>query len=456
MAESQNTEWKESWRDEYLKWICGFANAHGGTLWIGKNDCGTVVGVSDSKKLLSDIPNKIRDALGVIADVNLHNEAGKDFLEIVVRPSSFPVSYKGEYHYRSGSTKQHLTGQALTQFIHEKTGRHWDGFPVDNIAVSDLRHDSFDIFREQSARSGRMVEKSLGLSNTELLESLKLLTADGKLTRAGVLLFHHDPEKLVPGAYVKIGYFEKGADIRFMDEIRGSLVSQAEKIVDTLFLKYLKADISYRGVTRVETYPYPKEAIREAIYNAVAHKAYHEQIPIQIRVQTDENRIYISNDAILPPGWTADTFMRHHRSVPYNPNIANAFFRAGFIEAWGRGIEKICESCTLHGIPLPEYDIGRFEVTVMFKGLPVSPASSESEPLKHRQNIAKTSPSDVLAESETKIIALMETNPRITQAELCETLSLSMRQVQKSIRILIEKGEIRRIGGKRYGYWAVK
>jgi hypothetical protein len=118
------------------------------------------------------------------------------------------------------------------------------------------------------------------------------------------------------------------------------------------------------------------------------HKAYHEQIPIQIRVQTDENRIYISNDAILPPGWTADTFMRHHRSVPYNPNIANAFFRAGFIEAWGRGIEKICESCVLHGIPLPEYDIGRFEVTVMFKGLPVSPTPSESEPPKHRQNIA--------------------------------------------------------------------
>jgi ATP-dependent DNA helicase RecG len=79
MAESQNTEWKESWRDEYLKWICGFANAHGGTLWIGKNDRGTVVGVSDSKKLLGDIPNKIRDALGVIADVNLHNDAGRDF-----------------------------------------------------------------------------------------------------------------------------------------------------------------------------------------------------------------------------------------------------------------------------------------------------------------------------------------------------------------------------------------
>ena len=112
MAESQNTEWKESWRDEYLKWICGFANAQGGALWIGKNDRGVNVGLTDAKRLLEDIPNKIRNILGIIADVNLHNEDGYDSIEIIVKPSSFPVNYKGEYYYRSGSTKQQLTGQA--------------------------------------------------------------------------------------------------------------------------------------------------------------------------------------------------------------------------------------------------------------------------------------------------------------------------------------------------------
>ena len=61
MKESQNTEWKESWRDEYLKWICGFANAQGGRIYIGTNDDGTVIGVLDSKKLLEDIPNKVRE-----------------------------------------------------------------------------------------------------------------------------------------------------------------------------------------------------------------------------------------------------------------------------------------------------------------------------------------------------------------------------------------------------------
>ena len=72
MSESQNIEFKESWRDEYLKWICGFANAQGGRIYIGKDDEGKVIGVNDSKKLLEDIPNKLQNTMGIIADVNLH------------------------------------------------------------------------------------------------------------------------------------------------------------------------------------------------------------------------------------------------------------------------------------------------------------------------------------------------------------------------------------------------
>src|SRR5450830_1340459 len=104
MIESQNTEWKQSWRDEYLKWICGFANAEGGTLEIGKNDQGEVVGVVNAVRLLEDIPNKVRDILGIVVAVNLHTLTGLDWLEIVVDAYPSPISYKGEYHLRSGST----------------------------------------------------------------------------------------------------------------------------------------------------------------------------------------------------------------------------------------------------------------------------------------------------------------------------------------------------------------
>ena len=106
MQEHQHVEWKETWKDEYLKWICGFANADGGTLIIGRNDAGVAVGVSNAKKLLEDIPNKVRDILGIMVNVNLHEEQGYRLLAIVVDPYPSPVSYKGEYHFRSGSTKQ--------------------------------------------------------------------------------------------------------------------------------------------------------------------------------------------------------------------------------------------------------------------------------------------------------------------------------------------------------------
>ena len=123
MKENQNVEWKETWRDEYLRWICGFANAEGGTLVIGRNDRGDIVGLSNAAKLMEDIPNKVRDILGIVVEVNLREESGKEYLEIVVEPYPCPISYKGEFHYRSGSTKQELKGPALERFLLKKRGR---------------------------------------------------------------------------------------------------------------------------------------------------------------------------------------------------------------------------------------------------------------------------------------------------------------------------------------------
>ena len=126
MAENQNIEYKESWRDEYLKWICGFANAQGGRIYIGIADNQQVVGVSNSHRLLEDIPNKIVTTLGIVCDVNLLEREGKEIIEIVVEPSNMPIAYKGEYHIRSGATKQQLRGVALQQFILKKMGLSWD------------------------------------------------------------------------------------------------------------------------------------------------------------------------------------------------------------------------------------------------------------------------------------------------------------------------------------------
>lgn len=172
-----------------------------------KGDDGTVIGIKNSKKLSEDIPNKIQNKLGIVADVNLFKEGELEYIEIVVNPWAFPVNYDGEYHYRSGSTRQQLRGNALTNFLMAKTGMKWDAATVSNISVTDLDKESFDIFRREALRSGRMTREDLDISNEELLEKLDLIV-DGKLKRAGALCFYRTPEKIIGGCYVKIGKFE--------------------------------------------------------------------------------------------------------------------------------------------------------------------------------------------------------------------------------------------------------
>lgn len=128
--EKQNIEWKEIWKDEYLKWICGMTNSHGGKIYIGINDEGTIVGISDAKKLLESLPSKIRDALGIVVNINLLRENNLEYIEIDVPAYPIAISCKGNYYYRSGSTNQKLTGIELESFILRKRGATWDNVHI--------------------------------------------------------------------------------------------------------------------------------------------------------------------------------------------------------------------------------------------------------------------------------------------------------------------------------------
>lgn len=444
MAESQNIEYKESWRDEYLKWICGFANARGGCIYIGMNDDGRVVGITDCKKLLEDLPNKIRDTMGIIADVNLLEKDERNYIEIIVKPSTYPVSYHGEYHYRSGSTKQQLRGSSLTEFLVRKTGYRWDAVPVDNVAVSDLDIESFDIFRKEAVRTERMTKRDIECSNEELLEKLGLIT-DGKLKRAAVLLFYRNPHQLFTGCYVKIGKFGVGSDLQYQDVIEGSLILIADRVIDLIYLKYLKASITYEKDVRVETYPFAREAVREAVYNALIHCKWEDGIPIQIRIE--DRNMYISNACVFPSDWTTENLMQIHNSRPYNPDLAGTFYRAGYIEAWGRGIQKICEACEKMGAPIPKYTLLGDDLTVKFSVCDSTDIYDFKTP-KRQNGVLE----GVLAD---RIIMAISSDRTVTIAGLSDILHVPKRTVEREIKNLRESGQLTRKGGRRYGYWEI-
>ena len=78
--ECQNIEYKESWHDKYLAWICGFANAQGAVMYFGVNDDHEIVGLENVDRLMEDIPNKIVTTMGIVVDVNLHEQDGLEYI----------------------------------------------------------------------------------------------------------------------------------------------------------------------------------------------------------------------------------------------------------------------------------------------------------------------------------------------------------------------------------------
>ncbi len=285
-------------------------------------------------------------------DVNLRSADGGEYLEVAVGPYPNPISYKGEYHYRSGSTRQVLRGAALNRFLLSKHGRNWDDAPLPGVGLKDLDRKALDEFRRLGVAADRLPRGVLEDSDDSLIDALRLREGE-YLRRAAVLLFHPAPTRFFAGAFVKIGYFRTATDLVYQDVVEGDLLSQAERTVDLLQTKYSKAKVSYQGIYRRETPLVPAEALREAVLNAVVHRDYSISAPIQIRVSDD--RVSLWNPGELPLGWTDEDLLQAHASAPYNPAIANAFFRAGTVEAWGRGIGDIPKTCRTAGTVEPSW-----------------------------------------------------------------------------------------------------
>jgi ATP-dependent DNA helicase RecG len=351
MSESQNIEWKRSWHDDYLKWVCGFANAVGGTIYIGKDDDGVLTHLENHKVLMEALPNKIRENLGIICDVNLHDEAGEKYIEIRVNPYSVPVSLRGRYYYRSGSSKMEMTGNTLNEFLLKKAGKTWDDVIEEGAGLDDIDDNSIKTFIKDALKSGRMPNDIGELSTVELLEKIRLLD-HGKLKRAAIILFGKDPNRFYPNIKVKIGRFGvNDADLRFQEVEEGNIMELLKTVPNQLNYKFFTKPIDFEGLLRIEKDEYPVAAIREMLLNALVHRSYMGSM-IQMRVY--DHKLTIWNEGLLPEGMELESLKRHHISRPRNPLIADVCFKAGYIDSWGRGTLKIYEACKEMGLPEPE------------------------------------------------------------------------------------------------------
>ena len=437
MTEQQNIEYKQSWRDEYLKWICGFANAQGGKIFIGVDDSGVITGIDEYKKMMDDIPNKVVNHLGLVVDVNLHRKEEKYYLEIDIPVSNVPIAYHGAYHYRSGSTKQELKGISLQNLLLNKVGKKWEDIPVEGASLKDLNKTTIQTFIDKAIEKDRIPADTDKISTELLLKNLGLMTEQGQLTNAAILLFGNNPSRVNVTASFKIGRFGGSShDLLFQDIIETNIFEMPDKVMEVLKAKYLIRPISYEGLERIEPLEYPEAALREAILNAIIHKDYSSTYTF-LRVY--DNRLHIWNPGRLPEELSVEQLKRDHSSYPRNRNIANVFFKAGYIESWGRGTTKIIDACMEAGLPelLINEEQGGFSIKFL--------KESYTEEYFRKQG---------LDERQIKALLYAKEHGKISNAQYQELVNVSKRTASRDLQDLVEKRFIQKSGttGKGTNY----
>ena len=438
MTENQAIEYKQSWHDDYLRWICGFANSSGGTLWIGVNDDGSVSGIDDCKRLMVEIPNKSRDLMGVTVSLNENQENGKYFIEIGIPSYTIPVSLRGRYYFRSGSTNLELTGNSLNEFLMRKFGKTWDDAVEDSFTFDDVNLGTIEEFKKLA--TDRLPSIASETDPLLILNKLNLLK-DGKFKRAAVLLFGKNPQRFFMQSHIKIGRFVSDSDILTSDIVEGNLFQQIEQTLSILKTKYLLSPITYEGIHRREKLEYPYNALREAIINAIIHRNYLTTSAVQIRIYDD--KLIIMNEGILPDEIKIEDLKRNHLSKPRNTLLADIFYKSGFIESWGRGTLKIVNECVNENLPEPDFENRGHLFALIFYKTEITDKSSEKSSEKGSEK------------SSEKIINLINSNQEITIEGLAKQLGLSTRAVEKQIASLKKKNLIKRIGPAKGGYWEV-
>ncbi len=432
MPEDQNIEYKQSWQEDNLKTVCAYANTNGGKLYIGKDDSGNNVGLVNYARLMVDLPNRIKNILGVTAEVNLQQDNTNHFIEIIVPPYSVAIPLRGRYYIRSGSTNQELTGAALNDFLLRKSGRTWDDLHEDRASIDDLDMSSQTKFLNAAEKSGRISIES-DIERISLLEKLRLYD-NQKIKRAAIILFGSDPGKFYPNISVKIGRFgTSDDDLKFQEVIEGNLFKILIEVPEMLNNKFLTKRVDFEGLQRIEKGEYPVAALREMLLNALVHKNY-SGAQIQLRVYDD--KISIWNEGILPEGLTIESLKRQHPSRQRNPLIADVCFKGGYIDAWGRGTLKIINSCKEAGLPEPEMKEidGGFLVTI-FKDI-----YSEDQLKKLGLN-----------ERQIKSMQFLKENKKITNKDYQQINNCSRNTATNDLSDLVAKGLINQSDTKGAG-----
>lgn len=410
--ESETCEWKEQWADDALRDLAAFANHHGGTLYIGVRDDGTITGAPAHDTEIQRLGNLISSRLGINPSIEVQTYAGKPVIAIRVAPVRGVVGYNGRYLRRVGSTNRDFTPEELARRFLEQTGRSWDSLPSE-WSLQEVDYERLRWFAQQAHERLPYADPT---DAKRLLRNLELLEGD-RLTNAGVLLFGKRPQRYFPQAQLRIGIFRSPIDILDSHDFTGTV-----------------SELSLEGLQRRDIWDYPLDALREAVINALIHRDYTSMMDIQIRIYDDH--LEITNAGGLPPELTPESLYGPHASLPRNPLLARAFYYAGYIERWGTGTTRIVELCREQALPAPEFRTTPHMMQVIFFKDPYIP--------EHLRQLG-------LNERQIKAVQYVKKRGSITNREYQSTTGVSKATATRELEALTHLGILVKVGSRGRG-----
>lgn len=443
-GESRSLELKKSTAElrGALQTLCAFANGTGGRVVIGVSPDRAVVGQQVSDQTFHEIAAaRERFEPPLAFDVEVVQVApGRSLLVLSVSgpAESVPFTFEGRAYERVENTTRKMSQERYEELLLERahSRRRWENQVADEVSLREIDRDELYRIVEAARSTGRLVGP-VGRSAPDLLDRLGV-RRKGKLLRAAVVLFGKTFLPDYPQCELRLARFRGNDKTEFLDQrqLRGpafKLLEEAQLFCQRHFP--LPGRVERDRLQRVDRPLIPPDAMREILVNALIHRDY-SIAGGAVSLAVFDNRVEVWSAGRFPAGITPELLTRSHPSVQRNPIIADVFHRAGLIEKWGRGTNRVAEMCRAAGIDPPEFaEIGGSAVTTF--RVVVAPATRKAES-------GAESEAESGAESfEARVLNLLA-GTELSKAEIAERLGLRSvsGQLNRTIRALVSRGAL--------------
>lgn len=375
-GESEILEFKRSTgtRREAIHTLCAMLNTRGGRVLIGVERSGNIVGQQTGDRTIEELSNEIREieppAFPSIDRVAVANDREVLVVSVTQGPAK-PYVVRGTAYKRVGNTTIPMSRDEYNRVLMERlhSDQRWENEAADGWAIQDL--DAAEITRtlDEAIRRGRQSDPGTR-DPTTLLRGLGLIR-DGVMLKAAPVLFgRNEPvDNRLSQCLLRVARFRGIDKTEFEDnrQFHGNAFRLLER-ADRFLREHLP--VAGRVVPdlfeRSDDPLYPPVALREALANAICHRDYNIGGG-SIAVAVFDDRLEITSSGTLHFGLTVEDLFRDHESLPWNPLMADVFYRRGIVERWGRGTLVMADLTQRAGLPRPEIEEAGGCVTVRFR-----------------------------------------------------------------------------------------